>query len=240
MKNGERMLWVAILVLTVSVAFWVHMRPDRPGGGEDPTDRVETTSIQARCGVAAGKALASREVTITCGLDETGIEAVIARSISDLNIDELAAQARQGPEALSHDADEMALRLGLTREALIQLLAELSAPESAETITPELLAVAMTRGGHSLPIVVLATVSKSEREPDTRADTASPHTSAPAVAARQEPDELPRRERAILAESARLQVECGIVAGANVSVGSASIRCGRCTRTGRGRAEKAY
>jgi hypothetical protein len=69
MKNYERLIWIGSILLVLSAAFWDRIA--RNPSVDEVADHPEVMSVEAKCGVAAGGALSSNEVSITCGLDDT-------------------------------------------------------------------------------------------------------------------------------------------------------------------------
>jgi hypothetical protein len=64
----------------------------RQGPEVQSSDGIE---IQARCSVVAGKDLSSHSVRIACGLDKTGIQAVVAQALTGIDIGALVEKARK-------------------------------------------------------------------------------------------------------------------------------------------------
>lgn len=161
-KQHERLVWIGVVLLVLFLALWDHFSPYRRI--DEFGDRLKQTSIEAPCGIAAGGVLSSDEVSITCGLDETGIEAVIARAVSKFDLPALGAQVQERSADLPLELDEMALRLGLARETLIDLLRQLGANEPGGTLTAKRFAAAMMRSDPRLVVNVTSTVSKTEEK----------------------------------------------------------------------------
>jgi hypothetical protein len=121
----------------------------------------------------------------------------------------------------------MALRLGLARETLIDLLKQLGANEPGGALTAERFAAAMTRPDQRLVVNVTSTISPAEEKVSGESDAAPPgQSTVNGSRVRSSPPETRQVERTILEESKRLQVACGVVAGDNIVLGAARITCG--------------
>lgn len=203
MRFDKRFLqFGAVLAIAVAAVWTWLFLSSRDDSGDS---RSGGLVIEARCGVAAGGALASDALSITCGLDDTGIEAVVAQSIRGFDLPTLIDQIRRDRIEDPDTLDALALRLGLTSEAVIALLRGLG-ERSADPVTPEAFAAALL-GGDEAAIAVRVVGP---------ADRGTGETNRP-----------DRREISrVLQESDRLQIECGAVAREKVAVGTADIRCG--------------
>lgn len=228
MKNYERLAWISAVVLALFAG--LSIRPGSDPYGSTTPIISKTRSIEARCGVAAGGALSSTEIAITCGLDNAGVEAVIADAIRELDLATLAKQVQQRAADLPAALDQMALRLGITGEAAAELLGKLDAGHSGEDMTPASLARAITRG-EQLAVNVVSTLAGG-RVGETHRDFASDHPSPedefdqPRSRAKGKDVRFASASRTVIEESERLRAECGVVAGSGAERSVARISCG--------------
>jgi hypothetical protein len=195
-------------ILLAAAWIWAFLDLD-----QGPVSRPGDLSVEARCGVAAGRALSSAELSITCGLDEAGIEAVIARTVSRFDLQELANQVRADRLANPAALEALAMELGLTQEALVTLLRELEKASPNKPVTPESFAATLFKQdetGIALDVVSIVTPRKkpSIREHNTKSGS------------------LTFEQDKVLEEAMRLQVVCGAVAGEEITLGRADITCG--------------
>ena len=86
MKNLERLIWIGVVLVILSFAFWEQLALNR--SSDEVANRLEQTFVEAQCGIAAGGALSSDEVSITCGLDDAGVAGTVnlsAASVKNLS-----------------------------------------------------------------------------------------------------------------------------------------------------------
>ena len=103
------LLAVGISLLFLSVAHW---NPVNPVPGE--------LQIQARCSVAAGRNLSSHAIRITCGLDRSEIQAVVAQVLTGIDIGTLVEKARKSQSDDSAAIERVAERLGVSSDKLLE------------------------------------------------------------------------------------------------------------------------
>jgi hypothetical protein len=229
MKNSERLIWIGVVVVALFAGYWT--RPALERAGSSVPVKTKVRSIEARCGVAAGGALSSKELAITCGLDDAGVEAVIADAIGELDLATLVKQIGQGTGDLPAAVDDMALRLGITREAVVDLLTELGARESGEDITAASLARTITRGEPVLVVNVISTIAGARDEDASTKITSDGPTPQNEKArgrsgANWDDTGVLDASRTVIEESEGLRAECGVVAGGDAELGIARITCG--------------
>jgi hypothetical protein len=209
----ERLVWLGLALLLLVLVLWDHLAPRRDV--EEPGSGPGQTHVEARCGIAAGRNLSGKEIAITCGLDDAGIEAVIAKAIGGINLPELVSQLQKGEETLPPELAGLAIQLGLSSESLAELLKKTTVASPGETLTPQRLAESITRETPELVVNVISTVSPRE----------APGSSG-RHAGQAPPVEAPPMEKSILRESRTLHVECGLGAGENIEFDTADIKCG--------------
>lgn len=224
-NSKERLIWLGLVLLVLVFALWSYLAPKR--GSDEPARELRQTRVEARCGIAAGRSLSGEQIAITCGLDNAGIESVIAKAIEKFDLPKLVSRLQQDTGTLQPELVEMALQLGLTHEALVELLTKTTLAAPGSTLTPQRLAESITRETPALIVNVISTVSReNQMRPGVDDPSAIVPRSSSGHAADILPVEVPPMEKLILRESQTLHVECGLGAGEDIKFDTADIKCG--------------
>ena len=153
MKSKERLIWLGLVLLLLAFAVWSQFAQKR--GSDEPVRELRQTRVEPRQLLAAnplitefmaetdldGDSSNGEQIAITCGLDNAGIETVIAKAIGQFDLPQLASRLQQDTKTtLPPELVEMALQLGLTHEALVELLTKTAVAAPDSTLTPQRLA----------------------------------------------------------------------------------------------------
>jgi tetratricopeptide (TPR) repeat protein len=216
--RGRQLGWISAVVLVsiaVISAVFLHFNRRDVNNGYDPADRL---AIKARCAIASGRGLAADSVTIACGLDKAEIEAVIRRAVAEFNLEALVEQVRKGKIEDPTTIDALGQMLGLTREAVMRLLAMFGDEQFAQEPLVDRFAELAGRGAAVVGEAPRPDSGKETPPANNGSDVADGQGSAGGPAS-------PGQQR-VLKEAEVLQAECAAVARGNVTVGTVDIRCG--------------